>query len=63
MSPPALYGMVDFEGGGRFWFDITDVEADQLEVGMPVEMSFRRKYYDRARGISGYFWKAVPVLE
>ncbi len=57
---PALYGIVDFEGGGRFWFDFTDCERGELRVGAPVRMSFRRKYVDPLRGISGYFWKAVP---
>ena len=61
ISPPAIYGLVDFEGGGRYWFDITDCDLDSLKVGMPVEMTFRRKYLDEARGIHGYFWKAMPI--
>ena len=63
MNPPAIYGFVDFEGGGRFWFDITDADPEDVKVDMPVEMSFRRKYLDENSGIHGYFWKAVPVLE
>lgn len=59
-SPPQIYGMIDFDGGGRYWFDFTDCDADSLKVGMPVEMSFRRKYADRMRGIHVYFWKAIP---
>jgi len=60
-SPPAIYGMVDFEGGGRWLFDLIDCELDSLEVGMPVEMSFRRKYHDVTRGIHAYYWKATPI--
>jgi hydroxymethylglutaryl-CoA synthase len=60
-SPPAIYGMVDFDGGGRWMFDITDAELDSLQVGMPVEMSFRRKYHDVSRGIHAYYWKATPI--
>jgi hydroxymethylglutaryl-CoA synthase len=60
-SPPAIYGTVDFDGGGRWFFDLNDCELDSLEVGMPVEMSFRRKYHDAARGIHAYYWKATPV--
>ncbi len=60
-NPPAIYGTVDFEGGGRWLFDLTDCELESLEVGMPVEMSFRRKYHDAQRGIHAYFWKATPV--
>lgn len=61
-NPPQAYGVIVFEGGGKFWFDITDCDPSKLEVGMPVEMTFRRKYLDKWRGLSGYFWKAIPVL-
>lgn len=61
LNPPAIYGMVDFDEGGRFIFDFTDCDLDDLEVGMPVEMSFRRKYIDEKRGFYGYAWKAVPI--
>lgn len=60
-SPPAIYGAVDFEGGGRWLFDLNDCELDSLEVGMPVEMSFRRKYHDASRGVHAYYWKATPI--
>ncbi|OGO03280.1 MAG: hypothetical protein A2Y59_00080 [Chloroflexi bacterium RBG_13_52_14] len=59
-SPPAIYGMVNFDGGGRWLFDLTDCELDSLQVGMPVEMSFRRKFHDANRGVHVYFWKATP---
>jgi len=60
-SPPELYGIVEFEGGGRFNFNLTDCDLDSLSVDMPVEMSFRKKYADTVRGIHGYFWKAMPA--
>jgi 3-hydroxy-3-methylglutaryl CoA synthase/uncharacterized OB-fold protein len=63
LNPPALYGQIEFEGGGKMMFDFTDCDMDGLNTGMAVNMSFRRKYYDEKRGISGYFWKAVPVKE
>jgi uncharacterized OB-fold protein len=62
-NPPAVYGQVEFEGGGKMMFDFTDCSLDDLETGMAVSMSFRRKFYDEKRGISGYFWKAVPTKE
>ena len=61
INPPQVYGMIDFEGGGRYVFDITDCAAGSLTVGMPVEMTLRRKYADEVRGIYGYFWKAMPA--
>jgi len=63
VDPPLLYGMIDFDGGGRFVFESTDCERDLLKIGMPVEMSLRRKYLDKSRGIHGYFWKAIPIRE
>ena len=62
-NPPAVYGAIEFEGGGKYYFDFTDCDLDALKTGMPVAMSFRRKYYDEKRDISGYFWKAVPIKE
>jgi hydroxymethylglutaryl-CoA synthase len=61
-NPPQIYGVIDFDGGGRYWFDLTDCELESIKVGIPVEMTFRRKYLDEARGISGYFWKATPRM-
>jgi 3-hydroxy-3-methylglutaryl CoA synthase/uncharacterized OB-fold protein len=63
LNPPAIYGAIEFEGGGKFYFDFTDCDLDGLATDMAVSMSFRRKYYDQKRDISGYFWKAVPIKE
>jgi len=60
-SPPEMYGMVDWEGGGRYILDVTDTEPESLAVDMPVEMTFRKKYTDEPHGILGYFWKATPI--
>jgi 3-hydroxy-3-methylglutaryl CoA synthase len=60
VDPPAVYGLVEFEGGGRAFLDFTDCDLNQVKVGMPIAMSFRRRTKDQARGFTGYFWKAVP---
>ena len=62
VDPPAVYGMVAFDGGGRTMLDFTDCTLSQIEVGMKVKMSFRRRYADQMRGFTGYFWKAVPQM-
>jgi uncharacterized OB-fold protein len=59
VDPPASVVLVDFEGGGRAFFDLTDRDPDELRVGMPVEMTFRKVHFDR--GLSNYFWKAKPA--
>ncbi len=61
VDPPAIYGMVQFEGGGRLVADFTDCELSDVKVGLPVTMEFKRKGVDKDRGFVNYFWKAVPV--
>jgi hydroxymethylglutaryl-CoA synthase len=58
-DPPNTAVVIDFEGGGRGMFDLTDRDPDAVEVGMPVEMTFRKLYFNR--GIHNYYWKARPV--
>ena len=60
-DPPACYGMVQFDEGGRWMMDFTDVEADNLKVGMRMRMMFRVKDVDSQRGFRRYFWKAAPI--
>ncbi len=60
VDPPAIYGMVQFEGGGRFMADFTDCELNEVRVGQKVRLAFRKRYTDKDRGFTGYFWKAVP---
>jgi len=61
MSPPNHYGMITFEGGGRIFMDIADVERGDVDSGVGVRMAFRVKEKDERRGFTRYFWKAVPV--
>ena len=61
LDPPGYYGMVEFDDGGRFMADFTDVEPGAVDVGLPVEMAFRIKQFDARRGFRRYFWKAVPM--
>jgi uncharacterized OB-fold protein/3-oxoacyl-[acyl-carrier-protein] synthase III len=60
-SPPVVFAVVDFEGGGRFPLELTDLDADRLAVGDRLEMTFRRLF--TADGIHDYFWKGRPVRD
>ena len=61
-DPPAYYGMIQFEEGGRLMADFTDIDpAEEPTVGMKMKMVFRVKDYDYKRGFRRYFWKATPV--
>jgi 3-hydroxy-3-methylglutaryl CoA synthase len=58
-SPPIVFAVVDFDGGGRVPVELTDCEPDDVGIGTRVEMTFRRLF--TADGIHNYFWKARPV--
>jgi 3-hydroxy-3-methylglutaryl CoA synthase len=58
-SPPVVFAVVDFDGGGRLPVELTDVDPEAVSIGMRVEMTFRRLH--TADGIHNYFWKGRPV--
>jgi 3-hydroxy-3-methylglutaryl CoA synthase len=58
-SPPVVFAVVDFDGGGRLPIELTDVEPDEVEIGQRVTMTFRRLF--TADGIHNYFWKGRLV--
>ncbi|HAA94618.1 MAG TPA: 3-hydroxy-3-methylglutaryl CoA synthase [Dehalococcoidia bacterium] len=58
VDTPLAIAVVDFESGGRVLCMMTDRETSELEVGLPVEMSFRKLRV--VNGIHNYYWKAVP---
>ncbi len=60
VEPPSVYGMVQFDGGGRTLLDFTDCDLEGIQIGQTMKLSFRRKYYDKERGFVGYYWKAIP---
>jgi uncharacterized OB-fold protein len=43
----------------RFYGVMTDCDPSEVDVGMPVSLTFRR-IYDGA-GMHNYFWKCRPV--
>jgi hydroxymethylglutaryl-CoA synthase len=60
-NPPGLNGVIDFEGGGRLICELTDYDLGKVEIGMPVEMTFRK--LSQGEGIVNYFWKAKPITD
>src|SRR5205085_5371104 len=55
-SPPVVFAVVDFDGGGRLPVELTDVDLDQVRSGARVGLTFRRLF--TADDIHNYFWKA-----
>ena len=58
-DPPTNMVSVDLEGGGRFYGQLTDLGSAKLEIGMEVELTFRRLH--EGGGYNNYFWKLRPV--
>ncbi|MEM9465478.1 MAG: OB-fold domain-containing protein [Actinomycetota bacterium] len=58
-SPPVVFAVVDFDGGGRAPLELADCGPDEIEVGMRVRPTFRRLF--TADEIHNYFWKVEPV--
>jgi uncharacterized OB-fold protein len=58
-NPPGLNGVIDFDGGGRMICELTDYDLQKVQVGLPVQMTFRKM--SQERGIINYFWKAKPI--
>jgi hydroxymethylglutaryl-CoA synthase len=59
LSPPVVAAVIDFEGGGRFQCELTDVDPASVKIGDRVEMTFRRLF--TAGSVHNYFWKARPL--
>ncbi|MEY2422133.1 MAG: hypothetical protein QOI95_2200 [Acidimicrobiaceae bacterium] len=59
LSPPTVAAVLDFDGGGRYTCELTDVDPDTVAVGQRVELTFRRTV--TAKNIHNYFWKARPI--
>jgi hydroxymethylglutaryl-CoA synthase len=58
LQPPVVAAFVDYEGGGRFSCELTDVAPKDVAIGNNLEMTFRRLF--TAQGVHNYFWKARP---
>lgn len=56
---PTSHGVVELDGGGRVYVQLTDVDPEQVAVDMPVELTFRK--YHEGSGLQNYFWKARPA--
>jgi 3-hydroxy-3-methylglutaryl CoA synthase/uncharacterized OB-fold protein len=59
-SPPVVFAVVDFDGGGRLPVELADVDVDQVRTGARVELTFRKLF--TADEIHNYFWKAKLLM-
>ncbi len=56
--PPTILAVVDVEGGGRLYLQMTDVEPSAVRIGMPVRVTLRR--LGAGGGLYHYYWKCRP---
>lgn len=56
---PLPMAVVDVDGGGRLYLQVTDFQEDEVVIGRPVQLTFRRLH--EGGGNHNYFWKARPL--
>lgn len=60
--PPYVIGIVKLDDGTMVTSQITDIEPEDVKVGMAVEAVFRKVMEDGDSGIIEYAIKFRPVL-
>jgi uncharacterized OB-fold protein len=60
---PFAVGIIETDDGARLTAEIADVDFDEVTIGMPVRLEFRRHYSDGDAGIIHYGHKAVPLRQ
>ncbi len=60
LSPYAVC-LVELENGVRLMSQLVDVDLDEIEMGLPVKIEFRRIREDGADGVLFYGYKVVPA--
>jgi uncharacterized OB-fold protein len=59
MDPPVVQVVLELEDGTRMYCAMTDRDPGDVEIGMPVEMTFRKLH--EGGGFNNYFWKCRPL--
>lgn len=56
---PTVMAVIDLDGGGRLFTQVTDCDPEALRIGVEVELTLRK--FHEAKGYTHYFWKARPI--
>ena len=59
---PFVVALIDLEEGTRITAQLTDVDPDSIEIGMPVEMVIRKISEDGEKGVINYGYKFRPIF-
>ncbi len=60
---PFAVGVIQMDEGVRITSQIADVSIDEVKIGLPVRLEFRRQFEEGEAGIIHYGHKAVPVRQ
>ncbi|MBN2090979.1 Zn-ribbon domain-containing OB-fold protein [candidate division KSB1 bacterium] len=58
---PYPVAIVELKEGLRICTQIADCDIEKIEIGMPVQLEFRRISEEGQAGIINYGYKAVPI--
>ena len=58
---PMIVGIVELDDGTRIMCQVVDVEVEDVDIGMPVRLEFRKIQQDGVSGVISYGHKAVPA--
>jgi len=60
---PLVRAAIDLDGGGRYYSSLTDRDTEKIDVGIPIELTFRLVFdgIKEGSGFRNYMWKARPV--
>jgi uncharacterized OB-fold protein len=58
---PFAVGIVELKDGVSTMMQIADCEPEELKIGMPVKIEFRKVQQEGEAGILMYGYKAVPA--
>jgi len=59
LDTPVPRAVIDLEGGGRVFLEVTDCHPSEVTWGMPVEITFRCLH--EWGGYHNYYWRARPL--
>jgi uncharacterized OB-fold protein len=59
---PYIVALIDLEEGPRLTAQLTDVDAGDVQIGMPVEMVVRKYYEENTDGPIFYGYKFRPAI-
>jgi 3-hydroxy-3-methylglutaryl CoA synthase len=59
LNVPIPRVVIDLDGGGRVFLEMTDCDPKEVKVGMPVELTFRRLH--EGSDFHNYYWKCRPT--